>query len=534
VPLKRTLPIARALLLGAAAAAAFIALSVTNLDSQGAYYDELHQAPASFNYLGSRFPVMNSDFHGIPILNMSYSGAIKSNLYGLYLKFVRPQFTIYSWRLVGIVAVALGIFAFYQIAGAHLTLPPAVAFAVLLVTDASVILASRHDWGPVALSLSLRLIFLAIWLSLALSEHNQLARVKYFVAGLVVGIAVFEKLSAVVLLAPLCLLILTTGARKAHAWMMGALGLAVGSLPLLFVNIGSEMRGAGLVSLSGVATGVVDRLTVPKYAGHYLSLGQGTITRAFILGETESAKSWFALGEAILVLVALLIVIVASLRIGRVTVAAVLAVTYLVVGGLVYLLPRATFIHHWVLGTPFHYAAIAMGLSSFDSLTQTTREHRLYRTVCIAAVLALIAIRIPAVASVERSFASGRASQRFHPAFTRVGELAAAKSEEAGFIAADWGTGIQVFCLSNGNDDLIHEPFWNADPEKAILSILEGTSKDALYVLVTGIAPQFRETSATILRVISNHPGWEEVPVEKEFVSLTPIQIRKFMRKEGS
>ena len=56
----------------------FLWLSTVRLDAQGLYYDELHQAAGAFAYLGSP-PEYFALFtiHGIPLLNMPYSGAIK-------------------------------------------------------------------------------------------------------------------------------------------------------------------------------------------------------------------------------------------------------------------------------------------------------------------------------------------------------------------------------------------------------------------------------------------------------------------------
>src|SRR5215475_15227745 len=50
---------AYALYLGAAAAVILIALSARHLTAQGPHYDELHQAPASFEYLGHHSPIFD-------------------------------------------------------------------------------------------------------------------------------------------------------------------------------------------------------------------------------------------------------------------------------------------------------------------------------------------------------------------------------------------------------------------------------------------------------------------------------------------
>ena len=522
----------QALCLGVAAAVVFTVLAGIHLDGQGVYYDELHQAPAAFDYLGKHAPIFNYSFHGIPILNMSYSGAIKSNVYGLYLRYVNPHFTVYSWRLVGIVSVAIGIFGFFQIAGVSLPLTSGVLFAVLLLSDASVILATRHDWGPTALALCFRLAFLAVWLSIELREPSGL---KHFTAGFLVGVAIFEKLSAVVLLTPFCILLFTSRKRAPRAWIAGVLGILAGALPLLLVNIGSYMRSHSFVSLSGLgperaAVGARDLLS---YAYQYFALAQGGMARQLVLG--DSPGSFWPQAEAALTLLLLVIIAVAAFRSRStnrlMTLAGIIAASYLLVGISVFLLPRDTFVHHWILGTPFHYGAIALALPAFANPAEHgTRRRAIYRAAFVTAVAALLAIRLPNVAAVEMSFVSRRSSSLFDPAFTRLAEIAA-RSNNAVFISADWGTATQVYCAGNGRDDLVYEPFWNSDPAKTVLDITEATKKDNLYILVTGIAPQFQQASASVIRSMMNLRNWQEVPVENEFARLAPIQIRKFARR---
>ena len=75
----------RAWCLGVAAAIVFLALSTVELDRQGMYYDEVHQAPAAFFYIGERPAMFIYPVFEVPVLNMAYSGAIKSAVYGAYL-----------------------------------------------------------------------------------------------------------------------------------------------------------------------------------------------------------------------------------------------------------------------------------------------------------------------------------------------------------------------------------------------------------------------------------------------------------------
>lgn len=519
----------KASVLGLTAAFAFTVLAGIQLDRQGVYYDELHQAPAAFHYLGRDSQQFNNyAIFGTPILNMTYSGSIKSNIYGLYLKFVNPRFSVRSWRLLGIVFVALGLFIFYQMAGISLPVTASVLFGALVMTDVSILLMTRHDWGPVALALCLRLAFLGAWLSIELSDA---ADWKHFAAGLIVGVAVFEKLSSVVLLIPFGILMLASRRRTWSACIAGFLGLLTGSLPLLLVNAASVAKGRGFISLTDLSGGGSPNhlREVFAYGYQYLALGQGAEVRQFILGDSSSPL-WRQL-EALVMFGVLLGIAVGAFRLRHTNrlmfLAGCMVASYALVGISLFMLPQVTSVHHWVLGTPFQYIAIALALFALG-------KHTLSRAALFLAVAVLLVARIPSFFGTESSLAYGRASGAFDPVFTRIAEIAARRSKESAFIAADWGTATQIYCLGNGQDDLVYEPFWGSDPVKALQGITQNTRKATLYIVVTGLGSQFLESSESIIRAMANSPNWQEVPIENEMKYLPPMSVRKFVRKPAS
>jgi hypothetical protein len=504
---------------------AITSLTAIHLDSQGVYYDELHQAPAAFRYVGSHPKQFMCAYRGIPLLNMTYSGAIKSAVYGAYLKFVNPHFSVVTWRLVGIAFVAAGVFCFYIIAGTSLRIESAVLFGCLLLSDISVIVMTRHDWGPTALALALRLTFLAVWMSIALRKAEDY---KFALAGLIVGISIFEKLSSVVMLAPLFILLLTVPARRKSNWIAAALGLMAGSFPLVIANVATYRLGQGFISLSGTTPGrrPLGLTSLIEYAHNYLSLGQGQFVRNLVFGDFPNA--FVAKSETGLMCLVLVIIFIAAIRLRRsgdlMRLAAAAAAAYVVLAVAILLLPRATFIHHWVIGTPFQYAAIALGLAALGRRTWSYK-------FLLAVTLCLIAIRIPAIMVVESSFISGKASVRFDPGFNRLVQLAATKSKDAVFISSDWGSGNQIYCGTDGNDDSFAEPFWDARPAKVVLEVASKTKKRTLYLITTGLAPQFSEASASIIDAMTNSQDWQSKPAEEEFSNLGPIEVRKFVRR---
>src|SRR5262249_8527321 len=127
-----------ALTMGLVAACAFVALSSINITAQGLYYDEIHQVPAALAYVRKQPPFFAYALvRGKPLMTMTYSGAIKSAVYGLYLRFTGASFTVESWRRLGIAMVAVALPLFSILACRRLTVAALLTFFALLLTDAT-------------------------------------------------------------------------------------------------------------------------------------------------------------------------------------------------------------------------------------------------------------------------------------------------------------------------------------------------------------------------------------------------------------
>jgi len=468
-------------------------------------------------------------FFGWPTFNMTYSGAIKSAVYGLYLKYVHLHFTVYSWRLLGIVFVAAGLVAFYSIAGPFLPVTSSICFAVLLLTDITAIILTRHDWAPAALALALRLLFLGTWLSI---ELDRAALYKYAIAGFIVGVAIFEKLSSVVLLVPF--LILLFRGRLRSAWVVSVAGLLLGVIPLLRANTHTYRATGTFISLSDVVKRElpVNLNQVSSYAYEYLSLGAGELARYNLMN--ESTNSFFVIAEATFSIV--LLVVVAGARWlspnhRLIRIAAVMAASYGLIAVALFFLPHPTYFHHWVIGTPFQYCAIALAAPVLNTISVEKRTRAAaYRLIFVVSLVGLVAVRLPNVAAMERSLVSGKASAGFSPAFSRLTELASAKKNAAFFIAADWGTANQIYCGADGEDEIVGEPLGSADPIHTALDMAASTKKAILYVVRSGLPQPGTETSAAILDAMRNSREWHEVPLDQTLINFEPIEIHEFRR----
>lgn len=517
-------------ILGPIVVATLLALTVPHLDRQGFYYDELHQAPAAFHYIG-RHPIQFTwQFHGIPVLNMPYSGAVKSTIYGLYLRYINPQFTVSNWRLFGIIFVSVGLLFFYLAAGHLIPLSTGILLGLLILTDSTAILTTRFDWGPTALSFGLRMVLLATWLSIELGTPSV---PKYAIVGFITGFAVFEKLSSVVLVPAFFVLLLSSLKADRKAWIAGFSGIFAGTIPLILANI-SSYRGLGFfISLSGVAGARPGFTPADMYdhAFQFLALGQGEMSRDQILG--ESTRRLFVNLEAAAMLFLLLTIAIAAWTFRRehrsIRLAGVLVAAYVVMCISFFLMPRGTFIHHWMVAAPFHYLAIGLALPALIEIARTRRT-LLYALALTAGLTVLLATRVVTLYAIESSLMAGKASIAFAPALNRVAEIAATKTKEAVFISSDWGSGTQIYCMSNGQDDFVYEPFWDTNPAQATTRIAAQTNKKTIYVVTTHLSERFDAAAAQVETAMASADGWHQAPLDGEFAGLNRIDVRKFVR----
>jgi hypothetical protein len=304
-------------------------------------------------------------------------------------------------------------------------------------------------------------------------------------------------------------------------------GALLGALPLAYANYSSYKHGAGLVSLSQVAAQPNRMRDAWEYATQFLALGHGYRATFQVLG-TLSHPFW-SKAEAILIVAGLTIVGILGFQQRhsnkRMFLAGTLTAAYVLIGILLFAFPRETDFHHWLQATPLQYAAIALAASGLTT-------HRRVRFTFFAILFALFLVRLPNIFYVESALAEGKSSQAFDPGFARLGEAAAARSKEATFIAADWGTATQIYCMAEGDDDLVYETFWDTDPAQAAQMVMDHTRKNTLYVVTSGLTPQFDQAAKAAIDAVATSSNWAEAPVEKELAELSVIKVRKFKRVE--
>jgi hypothetical protein len=514
-------PRATALALGLAAAVLFILLTSVRIEAQGPQYDELHQAVGAFTWLGAPPPPIfcMDAFDRVCVLNMPYSAAVKTNLYGAWLRLVQPRFTLASWRSFGIFVVAAGIVLFCALAAPALPPRAMTVFLALLLTDEAVLLASRFDWGPVALSLAIRLALLGLWIG---SEAGEVPTPRgSFGLGTLVGFAIFEKLSAVVLLPALAAMVLGSPRRRERRPLLAvAAGLAAGALPLAAVHLGALLLRGRPVSLG---TGPeVDRSLAGflSYVGHYLTLGGSGIFQEFMLGLDRLRGAEVVEGG--LAAAVCLIAAAGSARRARIALAGYAAVCL----GL-YFLPRPTWAHHWILGTPFQYAAVALALPAVRRQAAGRRA----LGIALAVLVALwLCARLPGLVRIERALLAGRASSAWDPSLTEIGRFAAERPAGAVFVASDWGVATQIRVFSNGRPGLVYEPFWRYSGPEQLRRIQEESGARVLYLVRLRNPPRaIPGALERIERDLAADPRWREVPPEPRAAGLKEVLVRKLV-----
>ena len=192
-----------------------------------------------------------------------------------------------------------------------------------------------------------------------------------------------------------------------------------------------------------------------------------------------------------------------------------------------YFLPRPTWVHHWLLGTPFQYAAVALALPALAR--GMGRQKTLGITLAILIALWL-AVRLPGLVQTERALAAGRASSSWDPSLAAIGRFAADREKGTIFIASDWGVATQILAFSNGRPGLVYEPFWRYEGPEQLRTLEEESGARVLYLVRLRVPP--RTVPGALERIehdLLHDPRWREVPVEAEAARLRQVLVRKLV-----
>ena len=521
-----------AAIVGLTAAMLFVAICAVNLETGGLYQDEVLQATGAFAYIGGD-PLGALSLYGVPVLNNSYLGAIKTGIYGIYLRLSGNGFSVTSWRMIGILLVATGILAFPILS--RRVLPPFAALGCLIfvITDCVVILTTRHDWGPTALAFMIRLIVIGLLFGDDRDERTM-TRSNFFL-GLSYGIGVFEKLSAIVLIAPIAAAVLVQPLRRrkraAAALFVGAL---IGFTPLIVVNVVSYSSTRVLISLEDA--GRQEKLAfsefIRSFPREFLSLGSGSYVREQIVGEKVAPEDI----QLEIYLSAALLIVASGISLWKLRqgvefrIATILCAAYVGVALILHALPRKTALHHNIQVIPFNYVAAAAVIAGLIRLRQKWRWPEYASCALITGVaLLLTAKHVVTAARLKSELAAGQTGPAWNRAYTDIGVFANSKRDEAFFIVADWGAGASIYCLAQGKRGLREEVFWNYHGPEDLERTASASGRKTVYV-VTPLSFPIGDTASRINRDVGSIAGWREVTPEPEAARLREvIRVRKFV-----
>ena len=190
-------------------------------------------------------------------------------------------------------------------------------------------------------------------------------------------------------------------------------------------------------------------------------------------------------------------------------------------------MPHITWVHHWIIGTPFQYIAIC--LTFIGLYTIQDRRIVVRRRIFLGILTLLLLYRIVTFASTEKALWAGKSSDEWSPEYTHLAEFAAEHAKDAVFIAADWGFTSQIRCVGE-NAAPVCELFWSFN-ESDVKNVLVQTGRNEAYIifrsLPTAIAPQ---NTARILPAMKKIEGWKEVALDPELLKLRLFRIYKFVK----
>ncbi|MFL6447488.1 MAG: hypothetical protein ACJ746_07335 [Bryobacteraceae bacterium] len=212
----------------------FFLLGLLFLPYLGFEYDEVMFVPMIFHPSKSLFAAPISH-HFIPVMEMSYIGALKIWLYSGLFKLWRP--TVYSVRLPVLVVASLTVFLVAETVRRRSSVRAAVFTGALLATDISFLLCSTFDCGPVVIQNFL----LSAALYLILVHRETIFGLP--LAAFALGLALWDKAIFLWILIGLVLSGFAFGFRVLRQEQtlkklpVAAVAFAVGIAPLVVYNV---------------------------------------------------------------------------------------------------------------------------------------------------------------------------------------------------------------------------------------------------------------------------------------------------------
>jgi hypothetical protein len=219
----------------------FFGLGLAVLPQPGLQHDELLFATPIFHLPAATVFDVHISHEHLPLMLLTYLGALKSWLYFPILTLVRPSYLTVRLPVLVIGSLTVGLFIWLleRVSGRTV----AWVGGLLLATDTMFLFTTCFDWGPVALQHLLALAGLALLFKFA----SEGARWTLWLGFFCFGLALWDKALFVWLFIGLLVAAIVVFPRELWSRCsprnigLAAAGLCLGALPLLAYNASSNL-----------------------------------------------------------------------------------------------------------------------------------------------------------------------------------------------------------------------------------------------------------------------------------------------------
>jgi hypothetical protein len=388
---------------------------------------------------------------GVPIMSLSYLGALKSWLYW-------PLQDRLSAGLVRLPTVLLAIVSLWLTAAVAARLAgtaAAIAVACLLAVDPALLFVHRLDWGPVAIAMLLRMASLALLLRWRSSGGGWCV----VVAAFLIGVGLYDKVIFAWYVMALALAVLTTWRqwpRPRFGLLAGAaVATLIGAAPLVAYNLQfplTTFHDNAILTTRPLLRQIVERGTLIVHtlsgADVYFFVNGQRLTKPLPCPGLTPAVARIVCGRFALdggwlpwATVAALVAVGASRALR--TAFATRFVAVLLAGIIAVILPlaQATGAHHVAMMLPFPQLLLAVVAA------EAWRQRLRWRPAAVLAVVVVVGTSLAVSARTVASFAGLCGRGAWSPATYRLAAFAAANAQHR-LLLGDWGFAAQIHTLA--------------------------------------------------------------------------------------
>jgi 4-amino-4-deoxy-L-arabinose transferase-like glycosyltransferase len=476
----------------------------------GLYYDEMIFGNAAVGGKTDNF--IRSRILGIPVLIMSYVGALKAWIY-------YPLFSIFPvncWTvrlpsiLIGVAGGLALVIALWRGFGRS----TALAGSVMILLDPTMLMHSRLDWGPNAFMFFFRGLLLLSLVNWIRTKDPKWA----WLALAAIGLGIFDKLNFLWIAgAAICSLILIYHrACRDFARNHPRHTIALAGLTAIGLSI-AIFRGIRLAE--HIETNWTDRISYACYLLRLSLSGGGALD--FIAGNGFRTEKWFWPGY-----LAAAIFIVSSWRfISRKTPEKQLynwIITFILFLTAAFILTKsATGTHHSSVLSGIWQMSLAPLLGA--AWDNKDLRHRQIRQILFPLTLILIFAGNIIVSLICIDAFAKPTNSNWDPANAEAA-IFAKRHPEADFICADWGIAPQVIALTHdrpGARDAWPD-FQNKDSACLLINNLQKGRDTYIYTRLPGFE-NFKNNRANLVltlnashisyRVVETYANWKGQPM---------------------